>query len=68
MCADTATPPGLQAVELDARDSEAAMLEHFNECVFAPTEPAKLELAPAPELEEPSRWARVMGRVGRACS
>lgn len=63
-----APTPGVEAVELNDADSQSALLEFFNECVFAPTQPMGLELASDPALEEPSRWARVMGRMGRACS
>lgn len=58
--------PGLEVAELDEVHSDLARLEHFDEAAFAPTQP--LGLVPAPELDEPRRWARVMGRVGRACS
>lgn len=62
------TIPGMDVVELDEVHSDLALLEHFDETAFAPTQPMGLMLSADPKLDEPGRWARVMGRVGRACS
>lgn len=64
----TPTIPGMESVELDEVHSDLALLEHFDESAFAPTQPMGLMLVADAKLDEPGRWARVMGRVGRACS
>lgn len=58
---------GVEVQELNAAESAAAMLDHFNEAAFAPTQPMALTLvARAQDAEEAEvrRWANVLGRFG----
>lgn len=56
---------GLVAIELKDDEAETT-LGAFSDQVPAPTAPLGLSLVPIPELDEAARWARALGRSGRA--